>query len=93
MPCVDAKRKLARQQDGGKGAKRIKKTDVPQKVRDRIWTPWEAVKQQWLNVGSDQGYHVYGSGKIFYQTGNLFGKEMVKLLKNKQTNVSSEILK
>jgi len=76
-----AKRKLAQRHDGGKGAKKAKKTDIPREVRDKIWMPWEAAKQQWLNVGSDQSYHFYGSGKIFYQMGNLFGKEMVQLLK------------
>lgn len=80
---TDHQRRLPQEQ-GAEEAPKAKKVEVPRQVRDETWAPWNAVKQEWLNVGGDAGYHFYGSGRIFYQMADAFGKEMVGLLENKR---------
>ena len=61
------------------GKKKIPKNEIPQELVDKVWASWNAVRDDWLKVGGDRGYHFFGSGRIFYLMGDAFGQEMVKL--------------
>ena len=57
-----------------------RKVKLDEATLEKFWKPWRDVEDEWNKIGADQGYHFFGSGKLFYQMGDAFGKAMVELL-------------
>ncbi|MGD2176149.1 MAG: hypothetical protein PVJ27_12150, partial [Candidatus Brocadiaceae bacterium] len=75
--AVYLERKRQAKEAGEPDHRKIKLDDA---TIEKLWEPWAQVEPEWEKVGGDQGYHFFGSGKLFYQMGDAFGKAMVELL-------------
>lgn len=62
-----------------RGVDKIPKDEIPQELTDEVWAPWNAVRDDWIDVGGDKGYHFFGSGRIFYLMGDAFGNAMIEM--------------
>jgi alpha-galactosidase len=51
---------------------------------DRLFPTWRQNQKEWEKVGSDYGYHYYGSVRTFCRIGRAFGEAMVELLRPKK---------
>lgn len=44
---------------------------------DKVYPTWRENKAEWDKVGSDHGYHYYGSARFFLRAGRAFGESML----------------
>ena len=57
------------------------RTDVlVDKTAEKLIVGWKDHVEEWKKVGSDRGYHYYGSGIWFTRIGKAFGEAMLELM-------------
>jgi alpha-galactosidase len=69
-----------------KGNVKVVKTDVFwDMAAEAVYKKgWKENLQEWNTVGSDFGYHYYGSAKTYCQIGAAFGKAIIELSQQKK---------